>query len=143
MWHAVYRNTPINNCAQRKAYEHPPRRNNKLVQNVRGITFCSSVHHVPILMSQRRRSLSPLSRNPPGLKKNSVGGIAVDESELKAAFEFFDVSGKGKITLHDLKNRLGTYFLPYIYIYIYFRLPLANQASHTHPRRLLQERSTA
>ena len=43
------------------------------------------------------------------MKKNSVGGIAVDEDELKAAFEFFDVSGKGKITLNDLKNRLGMY----------------------------------
>ena len=60
-------------------------------------------------MSTRRRSLSPLSRNVSGLKKNSVGGIAVDEDELKAAFEFFDVSGKGKITLNDLKNRLGMY----------------------------------
>ena len=59
--------------------------------------------------STRRRSLSPMSRNMAGIKKNSVGGIAVDEQELKAAFEFFDVSGKGKITLNDLKNRLGKY----------------------------------
>ena len=82
-------------------------------------------------MSQRRRSLSPLSRNPPGLKKNSVGGIAVDESELRAAFEFFDVSGKGKITLHDLKNRLGTYFLPYIYIFIFACPLLTKPPTHT------------
>ena len=112
-----------------------------LVQNVRGITFCSSVHHVSILMSQRRRSLSPLSRNPPGLKKNSVGGIAVDENELRAAFEFFDVSGKGKITLHDLKNRLGTYCFPYT-----SPCPLLTMTpphTHIYPRRLLQERSTA
>ena len=58
----------------------------------------------------RRKSLSPLRAGPSGLKKNSVGGIAVDEAELKAAFEFFDVSGKGKITLNDLKNRLGAFY---------------------------------
>ncbi len=70
-------------------------------------------------MSTRRRSLSPLSRNTTGLKKNSVGGIAVDEDELKAAFEFFDVSGKGKITLNDLKNRLGMYIARRIHAHMH------------------------
>ena len=60
--------------------------------------------------SHRRKSISPLRAGVPGLKKNSVGGIAVDEAELKAAFEFFDVSGKGKITLNDLKSRLGAFY---------------------------------
>ena len=59
--------------------------------------------------STRRRSVSPMRSNP-HIKKNSVGGIAVDEAELKAAFEFFDVSGKGKITLSDLKQRLGAFY---------------------------------
>ncbi len=44
------------------------------------------------------------------IKRNEHGGIAVDEAELKAAFEFFDVSGSGKITLSDLKNRLGAFY---------------------------------
>ena len=38
-----------------------------------------------------------------GLQRNEVGGIAIDEAELRAAFEFFDVNGTGKITLSDLK----------------------------------------
>ena len=29
---------------------------------------------------------------------------------MKAAFDFFDVSGSGKITLADLKNRLGAFY---------------------------------
>jgi|TARA_B110000211_G_C13749161_1_gene408011 Ca2+-binding EF-hand superfamily protein len=37
-------------------------------------------------------------------------GITIDEAELQAAFEFFDVSGTGKITLSDLKNRLGAFY---------------------------------
>ena len=37
-------------------------------------------------------------------------GISIDEQELQAAFEFFDVSGTGKITLADLKNRLGAFY---------------------------------
>jgi len=72
-----------------------------------------------------------------GIKKNSVGGIAVDEQELKAAFEFFDVSGKGKITLNDLKNRLGKYkyglytHTQYIHLHIYrYNITLINKYSN-------------
>ena len=87
--------------------------------------------------STRRRSVSPMSRNMAGIKKNSVGGIAVDEQELKAAFEFFDVSGKGKITLNDLKNRLGKYkyrlytHTQYIHLHIYrYNITLINKYSN-------------
>ena len=38
-----------------------------------------------------------------GIKRNDKGGILVDDTELKAAFEFFDVNSTGKITLSDLK----------------------------------------
>ena len=41
---------------------------------------------------------------------SAAPGISIDENELKAAFEFFDVSGTGKITLADLKNRLGAFY---------------------------------
>ena len=41
---------------------------------------------------------------------SASGGITINEDELKAAFEFFDVSGSGKITLKDLKSRLGAFY---------------------------------
>ena len=78
--------------ARRKVCEQTPRRN-WTVQNVRGITFCSSVRHVSILMSQRWRSLSPLSRIHLGSRKICCGIV---DGKLRAAFEFFDVSGKEK-----------------------------------------------
>jgi Ca2+-binding EF-hand superfamily protein len=44
------------------------------------------------------------------MSASAAPGISIDEAELKAAFEFFDVSGTGKITLADLKNRLGAFY---------------------------------
>lgn len=41
--------------------------------------------------------------------KNSRGGILVCESEIKAAFDFFDVEGKGVITASTLRKRLGAF----------------------------------
>ncbi|CAM9126561.1 unnamed protein product, partial [Choristocarpus tenellus] len=42
--------------------------------------------------------------------KNAKGGVLVTEEDLKAAFEFFDVEGKGKITAPILRKRLGALF---------------------------------
>lgn len=41
--------------------------------------------------------------------KNSRGGILVSEAEIKAAFDFFDVEGKGLITASTLRKRLGAF----------------------------------
>lgn len=45
-----------------------------------------------------------------GVKRNAKGGVHVSQSELHQAFEFFDVDGKGFITLSDLKKRLGVFY---------------------------------
>jgi Ca2+-binding EF-hand superfamily protein len=42
--------------------------------------------------------------------KNEHGGVLVSEDELKAAFDFFDTNGSGKITLQNLKSRLGAFY---------------------------------
>ncbi|CAM9204921.1 unnamed protein product, partial [Discosporangium mesarthrocarpum] len=42
--------------------------------------------------------------------KNSKGGVLVTEEELQAAFEFFDVEGRGKITASALRKRLGAFY---------------------------------
>ncbi|CAN0367140.1 unnamed protein product [Ectocarpus sp. 12 AP-2014] len=41
--------------------------------------------------------------------KNAKGGILVCEEELKAAFDFFDVEGKGVITAGALRKKLGAF----------------------------------
>jgi len=45
-----------------------------------------------------------------GVRRNAKGGVYVDPGELHQAFEFFDVEGKGFITLSDLKKRLGVFY---------------------------------
>eukprot|EP00455_Lapot_gusevi_P044229 TRINITY_DN5492_c0_g2_i4.p1 TRINITY_DN5492_c0_g2~~TRINITY_DN5492_c0_g2_i4.p1 ORF type:complete len:243 (+),score=45.92 TRINITY_DN5492_c0_g2_i4:87-815(+) len=52
------------------------------------------------------RKLAPTS----GFQTNSKGGIYVDRGELKQAFDFFDVKGKGHITMTDLKSRLSVFY---------------------------------
>ncbi|CAN0245057.1 unnamed protein product, partial [Phaeothamnion confervicola] len=42
--------------------------------------------------------------------KNARGGVLVTQEELKAAFEFFDVDGRGKLTASSLRRRLGCFF---------------------------------
>ncbi|CAM9374433.1 unnamed protein product, partial [Chrysoparadoxa australica] len=42
--------------------------------------------------------------------RNAHGGVLVTEEELKAAFEFFDVEGRGKITTSMLRKRLGAFY---------------------------------
>lgn len=38
------------------------------------------------------------------------GHIRIDDDELSAAFDFFDVDGKGRLTAKDLHNRLSTFY---------------------------------
>jgi len=42
--------------------------------------------------------------------RNEFGGVLIDEEELKAAFDFFDVSKKGTLTPADLKARLSVFY---------------------------------
>jgi len=36
--------------------------------------------------------------------------MPINEAELSAAFDFFDISGQGRITPNDLKQRLGAFY---------------------------------
>ena len=54
-------------------------------------------------MSRRGKGRPAVDDAVAGIKRNDKGGILVDDAELKAAFEFFDVNSTGKITLSDLK----------------------------------------
>ena len=40
------------------------------------------------------------------ITRNSKGGILVSDEVLKAAFDFFDVKGSGKITAHDIRDKM-------------------------------------
>jgi calmodulin len=40
----------------------------------------------------------------------AMGSLQIDEEELEAAFEFFDVEKTGKLTAAGLKQRLGTFY---------------------------------
>lgn len=56
--------------------------------------------------------MSPSPTQPPGriqVPKNAKGGVLVCEDDIKAAFEFFDVEGKGAITASALRKRLGAF----------------------------------
>ena len=76
------------------------------------------------------RSVSPTRAGSPGRKSASrgrpdaivglsedelksfagSGSLPIDEDELSAAFDFFDVEGRGKLTVADLKLRLGAFY---------------------------------
>ena len=45
-----------------------------------------------------------------GDKSGAAGSLHVDDDELSAAFDFFDIEHKGKLTVADLKARLGAFY---------------------------------
>ena len=45
-----------------------------------------------------------------GDKNVGAGSLHVDDDELAAAFDFFDVEGRSKLTVADLKARLGAFY---------------------------------
>ena len=51
-----------------------------------------------------------LCESPLNLVPLCICTNAVDEEELKAAFEFFDVHKRGVLTPADLKQRLGVFY---------------------------------
>lgn len=42
--------------------------------------------------------------------RNEKGGIPVSEEELKLAWDFFDTKNTGKVSAHDIKKRLSTFY---------------------------------
>uniref|UniRef100_A0A7S2C3J7 Calmodulin n=1 Tax=Florenciella parvula TaxID=236787 RepID=A0A7S2C3J7_9STRA len=58
------------------------------------------------LQSHRKGDKYDLSSVP----KNEKGGVLVTDDELAAAFEFFDMDGSGKITMTNLRKRLGVFY---------------------------------
>eukprot|EP00747_Dinoflagellata_sp_TGD_P162415 gnl/TRDRNA2_/TRDRNA2_179984_c0_seq1.p1 gnl/TRDRNA2_/TRDRNA2_179984_c0~~gnl/TRDRNA2_/TRDRNA2_179984_c0_seq1.p1 ORF type:complete len:175 (-),score=59.05 gnl/TRDRNA2_/TRDRNA2_179984_c0_seq1:179-703(-) len=44
------------------------------------------------------------------LPKNDRGGLLITEDELKVAWDFFDTTGKTKLTMGDIKKRLQTFY---------------------------------
>jgi len=44
------------------------------------------------------------------LPRNEKGGLLITEDELRVAWDFFDTSGKTKLTMGDIKKRLQTFY---------------------------------
>merc|ERR1719329_389589 len=44
------------------------------------------------------------------LPKNDKGGLLITEDELRVAWDFFDINGKTKLTMGDIKRRLQTFY---------------------------------
>lgn len=74
-----------------------------------------------VQLSRRRRERAEMSKDTRAaaganattddeVRRNEFGGVYVDEEELKAAFDFFDVGKKGTLTPADLKQRLGVFY---------------------------------
>lgn len=77
------------------------------------MTDSSPAHKSTSIKQSKLNSLSdPLSL----IKRNQKGGIAINQSELHQAFEFFDIENKGFITIQDLKKRLVIIIIHYILI---------------------------
>ena len=61
--------------------------------------------------SAARRPDSIISLSEDDLKGFAgSGSLPVDEEELNAAFDFFDVEGRGRLTANDLRVRLGAFY---------------------------------
>ena len=57
-----------------------------------------------------KRGETVLGLAPEDLDMAGMGSLAIDDEELDAAFEFFDVDRTGKITAANLKDRLGAFY---------------------------------
>mmetsp|Transcript_3975 Transcript_3975/g.14789 ORF Transcript_3975/g.14789 Transcript_3975/m.14789 type:complete len:158 (+) Transcript_3975:181-654(+) len=74
--------------------------------------FCDGVIDIRKMSEEAASSKSPHrdegEEDP--VPRNELGGVYVDEEELKAAFDFFDVHKKGVLTPADLKQRLSVFY---------------------------------
>ncbi|OLQ06552.1 hypothetical protein AK812_SmicGene10168 [Symbiodinium microadriaticum] len=61
-------------------------------------------------MAERSKRAAETKDTPVPLPRNEKGGILITEDELKVAWEFFDTSGKGKLTMSEIKRRLQTFY---------------------------------
>ena len=57
-----------------------------------------------------KKSDNVLGIAPEDLDTTAAGSLYIDDEELDAAFEFFDVDRTGKITAANLKDRLGAFY---------------------------------
>ena len=68
------------------------------------------------MASSSRRSTKKKPDSIIGLSEDELKGdgrsgpLPIDDDELSAAFDFFDVEGKGKLTANDLRARLGAFY---------------------------------
>ena len=60
------------------------------------------------LHRQRETLVTPAETSR--VRKNRLGGVHVSDDEIRIAFDFLDVDKTGRITLHNLKKRLGVFF---------------------------------
>mmetsp|Transcript_8651 Transcript_8651/g.8789 ORF Transcript_8651/g.8789 Transcript_8651/m.8789 type:complete len:203 (+) Transcript_8651:171-779(+) len=66
-------------------------------------------------MNRKMSTISGKSRkgDSSAVKKNDHGGVLVTTEELRAAFDFLDADQTGKVSLGNLKSRLGVFFPEY------------------------------
>jgi calmodulin len=61
-------------------------------------------------MPPKRQSEAVLGIAPDEIDTNALGSLRIDDEELDAAFDFFDVDRTGKITAANLRDRLGAFY---------------------------------
>ena len=83
---------------------------------MRGTNDCWASHKLPSEFLGRVETMAPKKIDslfglaPEELDMADFGSLQIDEEELSAAFELFDVDRMGKITPASLKERFGAFF---------------------------------
>jgi Ca2+-binding EF-hand superfamily protein len=62
-------------------------------------------------MAQKGKSGgAPKEPQAVSLPRNDKGGLLITEDELRVAWDFFDTTGKAKLSMGDIKKRLQTFY---------------------------------